>query len=59
MASSSQIAYSYEDLIKKAEAQVKTRPGLWGNLIKDLWTWKKVTDWVEVHVDLFLSVILD
>ena len=48
MASPSQITYSYSDLIEKAEAQIKTRPGLWGDLIDDLRIWKKMTDWLEV-----------
>ena len=52
MASSSQISYSYEDLLEKAEAQIKTHPGLWGDLIEDLWIWQKVTDWLEVSVVL-------
>ena len=50
MASSSQITYSYEDLLKKAEALIKTRPGLWGDLIEDLWIWQKVTNWLKVSV---------
>ena len=48
MASSSQIAYSYDDRLEKAEAQVKTWPGLWIDLMDDLRVWKKVTDWLEV-----------
>ena len=48
MASSSQIGYSYNELIEKAEAQVKTRPGLWIDLMDDLRVWKKMTDWLEV-----------
>ena len=50
MASSSQIGYSYEELIEKAEAQVKTRPGLWIDLMEDLRVWKKMTDWLEVSL---------
>ena len=55
MASSSQIGYSYEELIEKAEAQVKTRPGLWIDLMEDLRVWKKMTDWLEVS--LFFPLI--
>ena len=58
MASSSQITYSYEDLLEKAEAQIKTRPGLWGDLIEDLRIWQKVTDWLEVSV-VFCVQFLD
>ena len=56
MASSSQITYSYSDLIEKAEAQIKTRPGLWGDLIDDLWIWKKTTDWLEVSCFFLFSI---
>ena len=55
MASSSQIAYSYDDLIEKAEAQVKTWPGLWVDLMDDLLVWKQVTDWLEVSRSFFIS----
>ena len=48
MASSSPIGYSYDELIEKAEAQVKTCPGLWIDLMDDLQVWKKMTDWLEV-----------
>ena len=56
MASSSQITYLYSDLIEKAEAQIKTHPGLWGDLINDLRIWKKTTDWLEVS--FFFSLLI-
>ena len=57
MASCSQVAYSYEDLIKNAEVQKKTHSRLWCDLREDLQTWQKVTDWLKVSVVSFLSAI--